>query len=56
MSQKGANRVTGAILQMIKFRYAQSFDGGECGLARVEENAHQPPDNGRVTRQGLKTE
>jgi hypothetical protein len=25
-------------------------------LARVEENAHQPPDRGRVTRQGLDTE
>ena len=56
VSQEGANRVTGVILQMIQFRNAQSFNGGECGLARVEENAHQPPDRGRVTWQGLETE
>ena len=56
VSQKSANRVTGAILQMIKFCRAQSFDGSQCGFARVEENAHQSPDGGRVTRQWLETE
>jgi hypothetical protein len=56
VSQQGANRVTGVILQMIQFRNAQSFDGGQCGLARVEENPHQPPDGGRATWQGLETE
>ena len=35
VSQKRTNRVTGAILQMIEFRHAQSLDGGECGFARV---------------------
>src|SRR6202035_1537473 len=55
VSQQRANRVTGSILQMIKFRHAQSFDGGQCGLARVKENAHQPSDGGRVTRQVLET-
>jgi hypothetical protein len=38
--QKAANRVTGSILQMIQFRDAQSLDGGQCGSARVEEDAH----------------
>jgi hypothetical protein len=28
VSQQRANRVTGVIVQMIKFRYAQAFDGG----------------------------
>ena len=28
VSQEGANRVTGVILQMIQFHNAQSFDGG----------------------------
>jgi hypothetical protein len=35
---------------MIKFCRAQSFDGGQCGFARVEEHAYQSPDGGRVTR------
>jgi hypothetical protein len=56
VSQEGANRVTGVIMQMIQFRNAQAFDGGECGLARVEQNAHQSPDRRRVTWQGLETE
>jgi hypothetical protein len=56
VSQESANRVTGVILQMIQFLDAQSFDGGQCGLPRVEEYAHQPPDSGRVTWQGLETE
>jgi hypothetical protein len=36
VSQERANRVTGIILQMIELRDVQSFDGGQCGLARVE--------------------
>ena len=56
VSQERANRVTAVILQMIKFRHAQSIDGGECGLARIEQNTHQPADNGRVTRQRFETE
>jgi hypothetical protein len=34
---------------MVQLRNAQAFDRGECGAARVEENAHQPPDRGRIT-------
>ena len=55
VSQEGANRVTGVVVQMIQFGNAQSFDGSQCRLARVEENAHQPPDSGRVPWQGLET-
>ena len=36
VSQQCADRIAGAILQMIEFRCAQSFDGGQCGLACVE--------------------
>jgi hypothetical protein len=36
VSEKSADRVAGSILQMIKFRYAQSLDGGQRGLTRVE--------------------
>jgi hypothetical protein len=56
VSQEGANRVTGVIVQMIKFRNAQSFNRRECGFACIEKNAHQPADGGRVTWQGLETE
>jgi hypothetical protein len=36
VSQERANRVAGAVLQMIELRHAQSFDCGKRGLARVE--------------------
>ena len=52
VSQERANRVAAVVLQMIEFCDAQPIDGGKCGLARVEENAHEPADSGRVTRQG----
>jgi hypothetical protein len=56
VSQEGANRVTGVILQMIQFRNAQSVNGSESGLAGVKENTYEPSDSGCVTRQGFETE
>src|SRR4051812_21353377 len=53
VSQKGANRVARVVVQMIELSDAQSFDGGKCGFAGVEEHAHQPPDDGCVTWQRL---
>jgi hypothetical protein len=41
---------------MIQIRDAQSFDGSQCGFARVQEHPHQPSYGGRVTWQGLDTE
>jgi hypothetical protein len=56
VSQEGANRVAGFIMQMIQFRNAQSFDSGQRGFARVLKHAHEPSYGGRVTGQGLDTE
>jgi hypothetical protein len=40
-------------VEMIQFRYCQPLDGPQCGLTRVEENAHEPADGGRETWQWL---
>jgi hypothetical protein len=38
VSQQRANRVTGVIVQMIKCRYAQAFDGGaRTGLVALRK-------------------
>ena len=50
VSEERADRVAGAILQMIQFWYAYSVDCGESRLSRVKENRDKPTDSRGVTR------